>query len=147
MKCKIYEILERDTELKAAFYGTNYNDVFMNGYEGLKRIVYKKKLSNQVQDYLQLVQVKHSFHLTAKTTEDLFLKWMNALLSMIQSNSYFPVQLGYLHIENNELNAQVFYRKSHRKDKHNIPVSAIILEKPVLKSAKYGHQMVISFQM
>ncbi len=146
MRCKIYEVLEHTADLKVAFYGNNLLDLFFNGFEGLKRLLYLTHKFKPTKDTLPSL-IKYTVNMESKDSELLFVDWLRNLLSLSQTNNLIPVSLDYIEFTDHSLTAQVSYRVPTHKDKLNYIIKAVTYHQAKIAKARTGIRIGVVFDV
>jgi hypothetical protein len=147
MKSRIYLVKKDTAEFQVIFFGCNYVDIFFNGIEGLKRLVYKKNPNRPEPAIPTCPIVHHNINVTGKNYEVMFTEWMRELLNLTQQNQYMPLVIDHVKVESTSIETQVSFRKAMKRDKLNVPIKAVAYQPAKLEKIKSGYQITVTFDV
>ncbi|MFB3845195.1 MAG: archease [Candidatus Cloacimonadaceae bacterium] len=146
MKSRIYKVLNDSTEdLKVSYFGCNYIDIFYNGLEGFRRLIYKKNPNRPEPQKPDYPIIHQTFEVTGKNYEEIFTEWMRQLLAFTQSGHYLPLWIDTIKLDGNSLKIQISFRMAMKRDKVNIPIKSVAYEQAKLDKIKSGYQITVTY--
>lgn len=148
MKSRIYQVLSNEAEFKVVFFGCNYIDMFFNGLEGFRRLIYKKNPNRPEPDKPDYPVVHETFRIKGKNYEEIYAQWMRELLAFTQNSRFLPLRVDNIILEDNKsLEIQCSFRVAMKKDKPNVPLKAVTLQPAKLAKLKTGYSITVTFEV
>lgn len=147
MKSRIYRILDDSQEFKAAFYGCNFIDMFYNGCEGFRRLIYRKNPNRPEPKKPDYPVVHETFHVTGNSYEEIYADWIRQMLAFTQKKKYLPVRVDSINLQDKSLTIQITFRMAMRRDKPNVPLKAVTFEPAKLQKQKTGYSITLTFDV
>jgi len=147
MKSRIYKVLTDAADFKVMFFGCNHIDMFYNGLEGFRRIIYKKNPNRPEPKKPEYPIVHETFEVTGKNYEEIFREWMRQLLAFTQAHPYLPLYVDTINLEDKSLSIQVSFRVAMKRDKRNVPLKSVTYHPAKLEKVKSGYQITVTFDV
>lgn len=147
MKSRIYQVLPEAADFNVAFYGCNLIDIFYNGLEGFRRLIYKKNPNRREPLKPDYPVVHETFSVTGKNYEELFTQWMRELLAFTQKHRFLPLAVDSIDLGEKHLNIQISFRVAMKRDKPNVPLKAVAYQTAKLDKVKSGYQITVTFDV
>ncbi len=147
MKSRIYQVLSEAADYKVTFFGCNFIDMFYNGLEGFRRLIYKKNPNRPEPVKPDYPIVHETFNITGKNYEEIYTEWMRQLLAYTQAHHYLPLYVDTIRLEDKSLMIQVSFRVAMKRDKPNVPLKAVTYQPAKLEKVKSGYQITVTFDV
>lgn len=147
MKSRIYQILTDSKDFKVIFFGCNHIDMFYNGLEGFRRLIYKKNPNRPEPKKPDYPIVHETFVATGKNYEEIYSTWMSQLLAFTQKYHYLPLAVDTIKLTDKSLELQASFRVAMKRDKPNVPLKAVTRQPAKLEKVKSGYQITITFDV
>lgn len=147
MKSRIYQVLPDAADYNVVFFGCNHVDMFYNGLEGFRRLIYKKNPNRPEPAKPDYPIVHEAFHVTGKNYEELYTQWMRELLAFTQQNKFLPLGVDTIDLGDKHLNIQISFRVAMKRDKPNVPLKAVTYQPAKLEKVKSGYQITVAFDV
>jgi hypothetical protein len=147
MKSRIYLVKPNTADFQVIFFGCNFVDIFYNGLEGFRRLVYKKNPNRPEPAVPNYPIVHHAINVTGKNYEAMFTEWMRELLNITMKNQYMPLVVDSIKVEDNAIETQISFRKAMKRDKLNVPIKAVVYQPAKLDKIKSGYQITVVFDV
>jgi len=147
MKSRIYQVLSEAADYKVTFFGCNFIDMFYNGLEGFRRLIYKKNPNRPEPVKPDYPIVHETFNITGKNYEEIYTEWMRQLLAYTQAHRYLPLYVDTIRLEDKSLMIQVSFRVAMKRDKPNVPLKAVTYQPAKLEKVKSGYQITVTFDV
>jgi len=147
MKSRIYLVHKESHDYSVTFFGCNYIDIFYNGVEGFRRLIYKKNPNRPEPQKPDYPIVHETFHVTGKNYEELFTEWMRRMLAFTQAKNFLPLWVDTIQLEEKSLTIQVSFRMAMKRDKPNVPLKAVTYQAAKLEKIKSGFQITVAFDI
>jgi len=147
MKSRIYQVLHDAADFKVEFFGCNHIDIFYNGLEGFRRLIYKKNPNRPEPKKPDYPVVHETFKISGKNYEEIYAEWMRQMLAFTQSKSFLPLAVDTIDLSEKSLNIQVSFRYAMRRDKRNVPLKAVTYQPAKLEKLKSGFKISVVFEV
>ncbi len=147
VKSRIYKVMNDAAEYKVIFYGCNFIDIFYNGLEGFRRLIYKKNPNRPEPKKPDYPILHQTFHVTGKNYEEIFAEWMRQILAWTQTNRFLPLAVDTIDLGDKELTTQISFRVAMKRDKRNVPLKAVTYQPAKLEKVKSGYQITVTFDI
>jgi SHS2 domain-containing protein len=147
MKSRIYQVLNNESDFKVNFYGCNYIDMFYNGLEGFRRLIYKKNPNRPEPQKPNYPIMHETFKVTGNNYEELYTEWMRQLLTFTQSGHYLPLWVDAIELDEKSLMIQVSFRMAMKRDKQNVPLKSVTFQPAKLQKIKSGYLITVTFDI
>jgi len=147
MKSRIYQVLPEAADYKVVFFGCNHIDMFYNGLEGFRRLIYKKNPNRPEPLKPDYPIVHETFLVTGKNYEEMYTEWMRQLLAFTQAKRYLPLAVDSVDLGDKSLKIQVSFRMAMKRDKQNVPLKAVTFQPGKLEKVKSGYTITIVFDV
>jgi hypothetical protein len=147
MKSRIYQVLNDEKDFKVNFFGCNFTDMFHNGLEGFRRLIYKKNPNRPEPAKPDYPIVHETFKVTGKNYEELYTEWMRQMLAFTQSGHYLPLWVDNVNLGEKTLEIQVSFRMAMRRDKLNVPLKSVAFQTARLEKIKSGYVITVTFDI
>jgi SHS2 domain-containing protein len=147
MKSRIYQVLNNEKDFKVNFYGCNFIDMFYNGLEGFRRLIYKKNPNRPEPQKPNYPVMHETFNVTGKNYEELYAEWMRQLLAFTQSGHYLPLWVDTINLEEKSLIIQISFRMAMKRDKQNVPLKSVTYQPAKLQKVKSGYLITVTYDI
>lgn len=147
MKSRIYQVLPESADFNVVFYGCNHIDMFYNGLEGFRRLIYKKNPNRPEPKKPDYPIVHENFSITGKNYQELYTQWMRELLAFTQKHPFLPLSVDTIDLGDKHLNIQVSFRVAMKRDKPNVPLKSVAYQPAKLEKVKSGYQITVTFDV
>jgi len=147
MKSRIYQVLPEAADFKVVFFGCNHIDMFFNGLEGFRRLIYKKNPNRPEPAKPDYPIVHETFNITGKNYEEIYSQWMRELLAFTQKHRFLPLVVDTIDLGDKHLNIQISFRVAMKRDKPNVPLKAVTYQPAKLEKVKSGYQITVAFDV
>lgn len=147
MKSRIYKVLNDAADYKVSYFGCNYIDIFYNGLEGFRRLIYKKNPNRPEPQKPDYPIVHETFNVTGKNYEEMFTEWMRQLLAFTQAHRFLPLYVDTIQLEEKSLSIQISFRVAMKRDKENVPIKSVAYQPAKLEKIKSGYQITVTYNV
>jgi hypothetical protein len=147
MKSRIYQVLPDAADYRVVFFGCNYIDMFYNGLEGFRRLIYKKNPNRPEPAKPDYPIVHETFNVTGKNYEEMYTEWMRQLLAFTQAKRFLPLGVDSIELKDKSLSLQCSFRMAMKRDKQNVPLKAVTFQTAKLEKVKSGYTITVVFDV